>query len=152
MGWLPGPYDFTQQDHRPQRPDLIGVYADRPSHARVASCGPESETRKGNREPPHQRVPISEKRLDRRSAERDHPLQGIGLYVSRRPRRSWAELPQEPVVQPHGPGSSLSDPRPYRTGENPGHRPQPLTRPRICLLYTSPSPRDATLSRMPSSA
>ena len=25
-------------------------------------------------------------------------------------------------------------------------------RPRICLLYTSPSPRDATLSRMPSSA
>ena len=25
-------------------------------------------------------------------------------------------------------------------------------RPRLCLLYTSPSPRDATLSRMPSSA
>ena len=24
--------------------------------------------------------------------------------------------------------------------------------PKICLLYTSPSPRDATLSRMPSSA
>ena len=27
-----------------------------------------------------------------------------------------------------------------------------LAGPRICLLYTSPSPRDATLSRMPSSA
>ena len=27
-----------------------------------------------------------------------------------------------------------------------------LDRLRICLLYTSPSPRDATLSRMPSSA
>ena len=27
-----------------------------------------------------------------------------------------------------------------------------LGRPYICLLYTSPSPRDATLSRMPSSA
>ena len=26
------------------------------------------------------------------------------------------------------------------------------SRHRICLLYTSPSPRDATLSRMPSSA
>ena len=26
------------------------------------------------------------------------------------------------------------------------------TNPEICLLYTSPSPRDATLSRMPSSA
>ena len=25
-------------------------------------------------------------------------------------------------------------------------------RPQLCLLYTSPSPRDATLSRMPSSA
>ena len=28
----------------------------------------------------------------------------------------------------------------------------PLTQVLICLLYTSPSPRDATLSRMPSSA
>ena len=27
-----------------------------------------------------------------------------------------------------------------------------LTSPKTCLLYTSPSPRDATLSRMPSSA
>ena len=27
-----------------------------------------------------------------------------------------------------------------------------LDHPNICLLYTSPSPRDATLSRMPSSA
>ena len=30
--------------------------------------------------------------------------------------------------------------------------PQTLGRITICLLYTSPSPRDATLSRMPSSA
>ena len=28
----------------------------------------------------------------------------------------------------------------------------PWTRPEICLLYTSPSPRDGLLSRMPSSA
>ena len=27
-----------------------------------------------------------------------------------------------------------------------------MMHPNICLLYTSPSPRDATLSRMPSSA
>ena len=27
-----------------------------------------------------------------------------------------------------------------------------MKKPTICLLYTSPSPRDATLSRMPSSA
>ena len=29
---------------------------------------------------------------------------------------------------------------------------QPVAKPKTCLLYTSPSPRDATLSRMPSSA
>ena len=29
---------------------------------------------------------------------------------------------------------------------------EPFEDSRICLLYTSPSPRDATLSRMPSSA
>ena len=29
---------------------------------------------------------------------------------------------------------------------------QTISQPYICLLYTSPSPRDATLSRMPSSA
>ena len=29
---------------------------------------------------------------------------------------------------------------------------QELIKLRVCLLYTSPSPRDATLSRMPSSA
>ena len=32
--------------------------------------------------------------------------------------------------------------------DNPGKQVKPFT----CLLYTSPSPRDATLSRMPSSA
>ena len=31
-------------------------------------------------------------------------------------------------------------------------RPEVLLLPKVCLLYTSPSPRDATLSRMPSSA
>ena len=30
--------------------------------------------------------------------------------------------------------------------------PCPVTQIKSCLLYTSPSPRDATLSRMPSSA
>ena len=33
-----------------------------------------------------------------------------------------------------------------------GPSPGPSTRCACCLLYTSPSPRDATLSRMPSSA
>ena len=33
-----------------------------------------------------------------------------------------------------------------------GNYTQPTKRKRICLLYTSPSPRDGLLSRMPSSA
>ena len=33
-----------------------------------------------------------------------------------------------------------------------GHTPEPLNQDDICLLYTSPSPRDSALSRMPSSA
>ena len=46
----------------------------------------------------------------------------------------------------------------YRDLENaiksvyPEARGQAISIPNICLLYTSPSPRDATLSRMPSSA
>ena len=34
----------------------------------------------------------------------------------------------------------------------PGESNRLVTRVKACLLYTSPSPRDATLSRMPSSA
>ena len=33
-----------------------------------------------------------------------------------------------------------------------GWKPDAIIGPEACLLYTSPSPRDATLSRMPSSA
>ena len=33
-----------------------------------------------------------------------------------------------------------------------GDRPQPVSVAEVCLLYTSPSPRDRTRSRMPSSA
>ena len=43
--------------------------------------------------------------------------------------------------------SYLYDPIKYFV-KSPGKRLRPI----ICLLYTSPSPRDATLSRMPSSA
>ena len=42
-------------------------------------------------------------------------------------------------------------PRKYHEAFSRDHLTRPEQR-RICLLYTSPSPRDATLSRMPSSA
>ena len=38
------------------------------------------------------------------------------------------------------------------TGTNIQHDGNTISAPNTCLLYTSPSPRDATLSRMPSSA
>ena len=40
----------------------------------------------------------------------------------------------------------------YKECRNRGIKPIIGTEAYICLLYTSPSPRDATLSRMPSSA
>ena len=39
-----------------------------------------------------------------------------------------------------------------KTSSRGGYSKEELEEYRICLLYTSPSPRDATLSRMPSSA
>ena len=47
------------------------------------------------------------------------------------------------VLEPGGAGTSIGSGHGYI-------RPQPPSD--VCLLYTSPSPRDATLSRMPSSA
>ena len=55
-------------------------------------------------------------------------------------------------------GLPAGDPRRYSTymsrhlGEPLQLPPETLHLPSGCLLYTSPSPRDATLSRMPSSA
>ena len=43
-------------------------------------------------------------------------------------------------------------PKEYRTHVPPEKPDESTTVDPICLLYTSPSPRDATLSRMPSSA
>ena len=39
-----------------------------------------------------------------------------------------------------------------KTIQNKYHRPETYSLDEICLLYTSPSPRDRTRSRMPSSA
>ena len=40
----------------------------------------------------------------------------------------------------------------YQVFGNPNLNPKTTVQYEFCLLYTSPSPRDATLSRMPSSA
>ena len=55
---------------------------------------------------------------------------------------------------PNGPGVVMTgheaDYYMDNTGGEPGLR--YVSKVKVCLLYTSPSPRDATLSRMPSSA
>ena len=53
--------------------------------------------------------------------------------ASRRPHRRW---------ETSGFARRFSEPRTVKAGENPS----------TCLLYTSPSPRDLSTSRMPSSA
>ena len=72
------------------------------------------------------------------------------------PRRVETLGPAERILQAlityndhmyHGRPGVVSEAR----GTPTGVRWQPVTH-KVCLLYTSPSPRDATLSRMPSSA
>ena len=63
----------------------------------------------------------------------------------------------EPNLHRHGWGdvfSSCTIPRGWEIVfyQDTGYRGRTFTVSRNCLLYTSPSPRDATLSRMPSSA
>ena len=89
------------------------------------------------------------------SADEDETIAGPSAAEVRRATQ-WAQ--GEAAVRPADAGvteeatvisgfvSTTAQPQP------PVPAPPPVTRPRVCLLYTSPSPRDATLSRMPSSA
>ena len=104
-------------------------------------------------------------------AAKPHRL-GIGIGIDIQSQSQTAgRIPQPPPghgieQRPRLPAGQQIPARPGRQGPlDRGLRtieglelPLPLTngsgssRPSICLLYTSPSPRDATLSRMPSSA
>ena len=66
-------------------------------------------------------------------------IQVAGDGLSSRANRLWQKL------RHNAPG--LLTGQSYPEGENADHGAD-----KACLLYTSPSPRDATLSRMPSSA
>ena len=54
------------------------------------------------------------------------------------------------IINPKNVLSHPDELRPFETDGLTAYRKMPLAV--VCLLYTSPSPRDATLSRMPSSA
>ena len=74
------------------------------------------------------------------NSETDHYLAVDNLFVGSSSIRFWLSLsedyPDADILNRGFGGSHMSD----------------LWLKRDCLLYTSPSPRDATLSRMPSSA
>ena len=69
--------------------------------------------------------------------------EAIKKYVKERMRREAEELGFDPYVDTQ----QQAFEREVRELEQ-----QSLDHPEICLLYTSPSPRDGLLSRMPSSA
>ena len=77
----------------------------------------------------------------------------LGIDINRSPDGKSFELLQKglikKILQMVDPDGSLGEkPAPTRGDGKPLHTDKNGT----CLLYTSPSPRDATLSRMPSSA
>ena len=72
-----------------------------------------------------------------------------------RPSTEFHESPHAPP--PLAPYYPPKQPKPYTPAKRvvrreKGEEPQTYKPTTTCLLYTSPSPRDATLSRMPSSA
>ena len=62
----------------------------------------------------------------------------------------WGEVPVTIIKIPEGTVAVIDRHHSSEGKRNPPHKIE--HRANICLLYTSPSPRDATLSRMPSSA
>ena len=81
------------------------------------------------------RTPLIDKLLDRRLAD---PVR-FADRVRQRPRATWS--PTEPLMV-------VAADHPARGALAAGGRADAMA----CLLYTSPSPRDGLLSRMPSSA
>ena len=70
-------------------------------------------------------------------------ITGTELYFFDEPRRRWIFIGEFPTIE-QGTGFAIdSEGTAFITAAESVY---------ICLLYTSPSPRDATLSRMPSSA
>ena len=67
---------------------------------------------------------------------------GLILFLLLQACASEENSSTQPVVEPIAEDTPINEPA------EPNNPPPPEN----CLLYTSPSPRDATLSRMPSSA
>ena len=76
----------------------------------------------------------------------------VGTYAheSQEPADQFAE-PQPPSA-PIRSFDGISNPARFTQPPQPDHEPSPIVHNDLCLLYTSPSPRDQRGSRMPSSA
>ena len=95
------------------------------------------------------------RRIEERLPKPDPAPQPVPVAVRRRPSSASAAIYNRDVTWAYlkkGRGTSVVDGR--RRSINRSHRASEARETPYgnCLLYTSPSPRDATLSRMPSSA
>ena len=81
---------------------------------------------------------------------------GGGKRQRAQQRAQYDELDKYPVMPPHAFARVVRDKQTlniiYQIIEPPMTKKEEQYRDEICLLYTSPSPRDGLLSRMPSSA
>ena len=101
-----------------------------------------------------------DKRDELNCSPRSPPLTSIGSNSRKRPRTSSSSTLRSftaarPVLPPYPPHSKSSNDNGNDNDnglESTAAVELGLTRPQTCLLYTSPSPRDGLLSRMPSSA
>ena len=81
-----------------------------------------------------------------------HNAEGRAVVTSAGPLPTVVEIAAIPGTVFHEVWSTLQSPAVVDNGPDPTLGPLVLPPPQGCLLYTSPSPRDLSTSRMPSSA
>ena len=119
--------------------------------AQARSDGPEvlPTNRGGSAEAPEDTVPGGNYARQEPTAQKENPLSQTGAACGSAavPSRVVPEDVHEAIVANLEAG--VSD---YVRSQEEQHQQRLNAQLKTCLLYTSPSPRDATLSRMPSSA
>ena len=87
-------------------------------------------------------------------AEEDHPsyMEDAAKDVKALPEAHAPAPPAPPAPEPAPAADAAEAKRIAEAEAKEGAAEEMMAKAKACLLYTSPSPRDATLSRMPSSA
>ena len=126
---------------------------DEGSDGRAAHEG--SRARAASSEPPESKLPDAKApKLKRAKAPTDPKAKEAKATEAKATEAKAVEAkPPRPHQAPRAQAVEAKPPRPHQAPRAQAPRAQaPGSAAAACLLYTSPSPRDATLSRMPSSA